>query len=97
MTIVELGKKLSEMYENAPEGGQVAMIHLFGIRYASEIKKNNYTAGDIIKNTKRQNGSSMPSSYKAEISKGVNLAEYVIDKESLAKGNLENTRQARGY
>jgi hypothetical protein len=32
------------MFENAPEGDKVAMIHLFGIRYSKIIKKNNYTA-----------------------------------------------------
>jgi hypothetical protein len=90
MTIVELGKKLSEMYENAPKGDQVAMIHLFGIRYASEIKKNSYTAEYIIKNTKRKNGSPMPSSYRTEISKGVKLAEYVIDKESLERKGIRH-------
>ena len=40
MTLSELGKKLSEMYNNAPEGDAVAMIHLFGIKYAKEIKKS---------------------------------------------------------
>jgi 5-methylcytosine-specific restriction protein B len=83
MTIVELAKKLSEMYENAPEGDKVAMIHLFGIRYSNEITKNNYVAGEIIKNTKLKNGSQMNTSYQTEISKGVNLSKYVIDKESI--------------
>jgi hypothetical protein len=83
MTIVELAKKLSEMYENAPEGDKVAMIHLFGIRYSNEILKNNFVAGEIIKNTKLKNGSKMNTSYQTEISKGVNLSKYVIDKESI--------------
>jgi 5-methylcytosine-specific restriction protein B len=83
MTIVELAKKLSEMYENAPEGDKVAMIHLFGIRYSNEITKNNYVAGEIIKNTKLKEGSKMNTSYQTEISKGVNLSKYVIDKESI--------------
>jgi hypothetical protein len=83
MTIIELGKILSGMYENAPDGSQVAMIHLFGIRYSGEIKKHNYIPKDIMKNTKLKNGSPMPESYQAEIQKGVKLAVYVIDKESL--------------
>ena len=29
MTLNELGTKLSEMYNNAPKGDAVAMIHLF--------------------------------------------------------------------
>jgi hypothetical protein len=83
MTISELAKKLSEMYENAPEGDKVSMIHLFGIRYSNEIIKNNYIPGDIIKNTKLKNGSRMNASYQTEINKGVNLSKYVIDKESI--------------
>ena len=85
MTINELGKKLSEMYENAPEGDKVAMIHLFGIRYSKIIKSNRYSASDIIKYTKLKNGSKMNKSYQTEISKGVNLAKYVIVKETLIK------------
>ena len=80
MTIVELAKKLSEMYENAPEGDKVAMIHLFGIRYANEIKKNKYVAGEIIKKTELKNGSKMQASYDREIYKGVNLSKYVKEK-----------------
>jgi len=83
MTIVELAKKLSDMYDNAPEGDKVSMIHLFGILYSKEIIKNNYVAREIIKNTKLKNGSKMSASYQTEISKGVNLSKYVIDKESI--------------
>jgi len=83
MTIVELATKLSEMYENAPEGDKVSMIHLFGIRYSNEIIKNNYIAGEIISNTELRNGSRMKNSYQTEINKGVNLSKYVIDKESI--------------
>ena len=43
MTLSELGKKLSEMYNNANKGDTVAMIHLFGIKYANEIKQSNYS------------------------------------------------------
>jgi hypothetical protein len=37
MTLNELAIKLNEMYNNAPKGDSVAMIHLFGIIYAIEI------------------------------------------------------------
>ena len=43
MTLSELGKKLSKMYNNAPKGDAVAMIHLFGIKYANEINQSNYS------------------------------------------------------
>jgi hypothetical protein len=74
MTLNELGAKLSEMYYNAPKGDSVAMIHLFGIKYANEIKGCNYSKKDII----TQSGIS--TSYLTELSKGVKLAEYVIPK-----------------
>lgn len=38
MTINQLGVALSDMYHNAPKGEAVAMIHLFGIKYAEELK-----------------------------------------------------------
>lgn len=74
MTLNELGSKLSEMYNNAPKGDSVAMIHLFGIKYAKEIKNSSYSKKDII----TQSGIS--TSYLTELTKGVKLAEYVIPK-----------------
>ena len=82
MNINDLAKKLSEMYENA-DGDKVAMIHLFGIRYAKVIQQKGFTANDIIKNTRLKNGEAMSETYKTEISKGIKLAEFVIDKEIL--------------
>jgi len=72
MTLIELGTKLNEMYSNAPKGDAVAMIHLFGIKYANEIKKSEYSKKDIIKQ------SGISTSYLTELTKGVKLAEYVI-------------------
>lgn len=74
MTINELGTKLSEMYNDAPKGDSVAMIHLFGIKYAKEIKESDYSKKDII----TQSGIS--TSYLTELTKGVKLADYVIPK-----------------
>ena len=74
MTLNELAGKLSEMYNNAPKGDAVAMIHLFGIRYASEIKESEYSKKDIIKQ------SGISTSYLTELTKGVKLAEYVKPK-----------------
>ncbi len=74
MTLNELGTKLNEMYNNAPKGDSVAMIHLFVIKYANEIKESEYSKKDII----TQSGIS--ASYLTELSKGVKLAEYVIPK-----------------
>ena len=74
MTLNELAGKLSEMCDNAPKGDKVAMIHLFGIKYASEIKDSEYSKKDII----RQSGIS--TSYLTELAKGVKLSEYVKPK-----------------
>lgn len=74
MTLNELGAKLSEMYNNAPKGNAVAMIHLFGIKFADEINKSNYSKKDIIEQ------SGISTSYLTELTKGVKLAEYVVPK-----------------
>lgn len=71
MELKELGKKLSDMYNNAPSGDKVAMIHLFGIKYANEIKQYKYSKKDIAKEA------NIPESYLTEIMKGVKLAKYV--------------------
>lgn len=71
MELKELGDKLNEMYSNAPSGDKVAMIHLFGIKYASEISQSHYSNKDIARKA------SIPESYGTEISKGVKLAKYV--------------------
>jgi hypothetical protein len=83
MPIEELGNILSQMYDNAPDGEKVAMIHLFGIRYARIIRDNNYVAADIIRNTLLNDGTQIRESYFAEINKGVNLARYVIERTVL--------------
>ena len=75
MTINELGNKLKEMYENAPKGGVLTMIHLFGIKYAEEISKNNYSRKDIIEK------SGISASYLTELNKGINLSKYVESKK----------------
>jgi hypothetical protein len=75
MTIQELGSKLSEMYNNAPKGDSVAMIHLFGIKYSNEILKSKFSKKDIVKAARIQ------ESYGTEISKGVKLAKYVNPKD----------------
>lgn len=77
MTINELGNKLKEMYENAPKGDSVTMIHLFGIKYADEILNNNYSRKDIIEK------SGISSSYLTELSKGMNLSKYVESKKRI--------------
>ena len=74
MTLRDLALTLSEMYNNAPSGEQVTMIHLFGIKYADIIVKNGYSRKDIIK------VSGLSNSYITELSKGLKLSKYVIIK-----------------
>lgn len=75
MTLSELGNKLKEMYENSPKGDSVTMIHLFGIKYADEIIRNNFSKKDIIEK------SGISSSYLTELSKGISLSKYVVSKK----------------
>ncbi len=70
MTVIELGYKLKEMYEGN-SGDKTAMIHLFAIKFADEIRSNSYTPKEILKVAQ------MPESYFAEINKGIKLAKYV--------------------
>ncbi len=69
MKIDQASKILAKMYANAAKGRKAASIHLFGIQYAEQIK--NMSARDIVI------GADLPESYKTEIRKGINLAEYV--------------------
>ena len=59
------------MYDNAPDGDTVAMIHVFGIKYAEEIRISDTNPRQIAES------SGIPASYVSEISKGVKLAKYV--------------------
>lgn len=72
MTTKELSDILEEMYKSAEKNEKVTMIHLFGIKYHSQIKEVG------IKNIIEQSG--IYSSYHTEISKGIKLAKYVTAK-----------------
>lgn len=59
------------MYFESREGEAVAMIHLFGIKYAAEIKESGASMKGIAK------AAGIRESYGTEISKGVKLAKFV--------------------
>lgn len=40
MNVNELSEKLREMYRGASQGDAVVMVHLFGIKYANEIRES---------------------------------------------------------
>jgi 5-methylcytosine-specific restriction protein B len=71
LTKNELSAKLNQMYYNAPKGEKVSMIHLFGIKYADEIKESGIATKEIAKDA------NINESYGTEISKGVKLSKYV--------------------
>jgi hypothetical protein len=74
MTLEELGKILHEMYFASDEGESVAMIHLFGVKYAREIADLGVSKKSIAK------AAGLPESYGTELNKGVKLAKYVLAK-----------------
>lgn len=82
MNLITLSRELSKMYDDADEGEKVAMIHLFGIKNSKIIMKNKYTSAEIIKNTRLKDGTTMKKSYATEISKGVKLGKYVVEKSA---------------
>ncbi|KIC91325.1 hypothetical protein [Flavihumibacter solisilvae] len=69
MTVKELGKALKDMYKNAPKKEQVTMIHLFGVKYHSEISQ----AG--VREVIEESG--IHSTYRTELNKAIKLAKYV--------------------
>jgi hypothetical protein len=69
METSELGKLLRESYQNAQKTEKVTMIHLFGIKYAEEIKQCGIA--EIIKEA------GIFSTYRTELGKGIKLAKYV--------------------
>lgn len=70
----ELGAILKTMYEKALEGEKVVNIHLFGIKYAPIILKDNLNVKEIIR------CSGISDTYATEVSKGIKLSDYVIVK-----------------
>lgn len=71
MTLQELGKTLHDMYFDSEDGEAVAMIHLFGVKYAKQIKELGASKKAIAK------AAGIRGSYGTEISKGVKLSRYV--------------------
>ncbi len=74
MTLNELGSILRDMYHGAAGGDRVVMIHLFSIKYASEIAALDGSCKDVAM------AAGINESYGTEIAKGVKLAKYVTVK-----------------
>lgn len=71
MTANILGNILKEMYNTSKTGEQVRNIHIFSIYYSEFIKEKNINKSEILKIA------GLPQSYKVEISKAINIADYV--------------------
>ena len=71
MDFDQLVGKLREMYYGADKGEEVAMIHLFGIKYAQELGRISSTS--IAREAQLRES----TSYHTEISKGRKLAKFV--------------------
>ena len=69
----ELGEQLEQLYSSAEEGTKILTLHLFGIKYANLIEKNNYSYAKILEYA------NIPLTTKldTEIRKGVRLSKYV--------------------
>lgn len=80
MTIQELADIATYMYETAPYGEKVAVLHLFGIKYCNVIKENDYRATEIVR------ASGLKHSFSVEISNGMKLSRYVCVKEHTLMG-----------
>lgn len=61
MTLQELGSALSQMYFESSKGEAVAMIHLFGIKYAEEIRES----GESMKAIALAGASQSPTELKS--------------------------------
>jgi hypothetical protein len=59
------------MYRESGKGEAVVMIHLFGIKYAKEIRES----GESMKAIALAGG--IPESFGTEVAKGVKLSKYV--------------------
>ncbi|MBD3796397.1 MAG: hypothetical protein IE887_01415 [Campylobacterales bacterium] len=69
----DLINELKRMYETAADKKQVASIHLFGIKYADELKNQNLK---II--AEKATGK---SSYYSEINKGMSLKSLLQEED----------------
>lgn len=69
MKIEEAGKILNRMYLEAPEKEKALSVHLFGIKFADQIR--NMPSQEIAIRA------GLTKSYGSEIRKGVNLSKYV--------------------
>ncbi|CAH1546227.1 conserved hypothetical protein [Vibrio rotiferianus] len=74
-SIQDFAEVLRAMYQDAPRGEQVLMIHLFGIKFGEIIRTKNISISTLV------NEARMSTNYVTELNKGIGLAKYVQLKE----------------
>ena len=75
MDDIQLAAELRRMYDGAKRNEAACQVHLFGIRYAEELRR----CGVPLRQVVEASGISM--GYLSELSKGVKLARYVRPRE----------------
>ncbi len=71
----ELAQILSDMYHLPSGENKATAIHMFGIKYGAEIRKNEYTAARLVAMA------GLNTSYHAELSKGLNIFDAISKNE----------------
>ncbi len=71
MTVENLAAVLRAMYDD-PSTGKAVSIHLFGVRYADAL--DGVSLPEIVAMA------GISHNYTTEIRKGINLAQYVVEK-----------------
>ena len=72
MTPRELADTLSQMHHSAADGNKSVVVHLFGIRYADEIRDCGASIAEIVRLSALSH-----TTLAREVSKGMKLARYV--------------------
>lgn len=71
----ELAQILSDMYHLPSGENKATAIHMFGIKYGAEIRKNEYTAAGLVAMA------GLNTSYHEELSKGLNIFDAISKNE----------------
>ncbi len=71
----ELAQVLSSMYSSPDASNKATAIHMFGIKYGAQIRKNGYAASALVA------AAGLNASYHAELSKGLNIYDSIFNNE----------------
>lgn len=74
-SIDELAQVLSNMYNSPDATNKATAIHMFGIKYGAQIRKNGYTSSVLVATA------GLNASYHAELSKGLNIYDSISNNE----------------